>query len=182
MVQWGCIRCPDICEIYDCVVEGLTEYLPVSSTGHLLLAQRAMGIIGQASGSPREYDHSKDAADAYAICIQAGAIMAVFELYSRRMKQMALGLMGKDRDGLRMARNIAVAFLPAAVIGLLNGIIKEYLFGPWSVIAAWFVGGVLILSVKWMVSYLNKHGLAVFGYYRIALAAVVAILILTDIL
>ena len=120
------------------IVEGVTEYLPISSTGHLILAQRAMGIAGG------------DAADAYAICIQSGAILAVLGLYYRHVKQMTLGVLGKDAAGLRMATNTVVAFLPAAVIGLLlNDVIKSYLFGMWPVVGAWFVGGIAILAVAW---------------------------------
>src|SRR5262249_40560805 len=89
------------------VVEGLTEYLPVSSTAHLLLAQRALGV-GQS-----------EASDAYAICIQAGAIAAVLGLYARRVGQMLRGLAGRDPEGLRLAVNVVVAFLPAMVFGLL---------------------------------------------------------------
>lgn len=120
------------------IVEGVTEYLPISSTGHLILTQRAMGIAGG------------DAADAYAICIQSGAILAVLGLYYRHVKQMTLGVLGKEAQGFRMATNTVVAFLPAAVIGLLlNDVIKGYLFGMWPVVGAWFVGGVAILAVAW---------------------------------
>ena len=117
------------------IVEGLTEYLPVSSTGHLLLTQRALGIAQSAS------------ADAFAICIQAGAIVAVLGLYFSRVRQMVLGVVGKDPEGLKMATNVIAAFLPAAFIGLLlEKPIKKYLFGGeawglWPIVAAWFVGG-----------------------------------------
>jgi len=265
------------------VVEGLTEYLPVSSTGHLLLTQEWMSI-------PHD-----EAANAYAICIQAGAILAVLGLYWRRVKQMILGVLGRDPAGRRLAINVITAFLPAVVAGLiLEKPIKHFLFGEawglWPVVVAWFVGGVAIigvsrfrqqrgkagqkgfgldslawkqaliiglvqciamwpgtsrslvtivggilvglsmasavefsfllgvitlgaatahdalgsgsimlssygmgplliglvaafvsavLAIRWMVSYLNRHGLDIFGYYRIALALVVAILIWT---
>jgi undecaprenyl-diphosphatase len=269
------------------IVEGLTEYLPVSSTGHLLLAQRALGIA------------SSDAADAFAICIQLGAILAVLGLYRKRIGQIILGGLGRDPDGFRLGVNLVAAFLPAVAIGLLlNEPIKKYLFagdqfGLWPTVLAWFVGGVAILAVgwyrkwrkqeagggydmlqltwklalvigiaqciamwpgtsrslvtivggilvgmnlrsavefsfllgvitlsaatvydgykfgavmleefgwlnltlglffswlsavlavRWMVSYLNRHGLAIFGYYRIALALVVAALILGGVL
>jgi undecaprenyl-diphosphatase len=138
------------------IVEGLTEYLPVSSTGHLLLAQRAMGLTSEMSSSveapmrSEAMDDAKAAADAYAICIQAGAIVAVLGLYFRRVRQMGRGLLGRDEAGRRMLINILAGFLPAAVIGLLfNDIIKEYLFGPKPVVAAWFLGGVAILAVTW---------------------------------
>lgn len=123
------------------LVEGLTEYLPVSSTGHLLLAQRLMGIA------------SSDAADAFAICIQAGAILAVLGLYHRRVGDMALGMLGRSAGGRKLAWNILAAFIPAAGLGfVLEKTIKKYLFGNewglWPVVAAWFVGGVAILAVS----------------------------------
>lgn len=123
------------------LVEGLTEYLPVSSTGHLLLSQRLMGI------------GSSDAADAFAICIQAGAILAVLGLYYRRVGDMALGMLGRSAGGRKLALNILAAFIPAAGLGfVLEKTIKKYLFGNewglWPVVAAWFVGGVAILAVS----------------------------------
>lgn len=129
------------------IVEGMTEYLPVSSTGHLLIVQRAMGIgEGTKAGDPDEAERAKEASDAYAICIQAGAIIAVLGLYMKRVKEMIQGLMGRSTKGLRMVLNLAAGFLPAAVIGLIcNKTIKAYLFGPWPVVTAWFVGGVAIL-------------------------------------
>ena len=130
------------------VVEGLTEYLPVSSTGHLLLAERVMGIGEGAEDSPAAGQRSREAADAYAICIQAGAIVAVLGLYRRRIGQMLAGVAGRSAAGLGMAGNVVAAFLPAAVIGLLlDDFIKAYLFGVWPVVAAWFAGGVAILIV-----------------------------------
>ena len=124
------------------IVEGLTEYLPVSSTGHLLLAQRLMGI------------ESTTASDAFAICIQAGAIVAVLGLYRARVAQMAMGLLGRDNTGRSLFINLVSAFIPAAVLGLLlEKPIKKYLFGGdawgmWPIVAAWFVGGLAILAVS----------------------------------
>ncbi len=265
-------------------VEGFTEYLPVSSTGHLIVMQRVMGI------GRTEADNQ--AADAYSISIQAGAILAVLTLYFPYIRRMFRGLLGRDREGLRLAVNIAIAFLPAAVIGLFfHELIKEYLFGLWPIVFAWFVGGAAILivirwrrgqpeqpgllleqltwkhalligfmqciamwpgtsrslvtivgglligmhlksavvfsfllgvitltaataydtlkhgslmmevfgfsniaagfvmatitaviSVKWFLAYLQKHGLALFGYYRIALALTVAVLMISGLL
>jgi undecaprenyl-diphosphatase len=132
------------------LVEGLTEYLPVSSTGHLLLAQHVMGIGGTQGKPTPDEERSKQAADAYAICIQAGAILAVLGLYLRRVRQMVVGIMGKDPAGLNMVYDIAAGFMPAAVIGLLfESLIKRYLFGLRPVVVAWFVGGVAILTVAW---------------------------------
>ena len=124
------------------LVEGLTEYLPVSSTGHLLLAQRLMGI------------ESSTASDAFAICIQAGAILAVLGLYRQRVAQMMMGAVGRNKAGQRLLINLLSAFIPAAVLGLLlEKPIKRYLFagdewGLWPVVAAWFVGGLAILLVS----------------------------------
>ena len=123
-------------------VEGVTEYLPVSSTGHLILVQRAMGI-GQT-------EETNEAADAYSIAIQGGAILAVLTLYFPYMRRMFMGLLGKDSYGLKLSINILIAFLPAAVIGLLfHAQIKEYLFNLWAIVFSWFVGGVAILAVTW---------------------------------
>ena len=135
-------------------VEGLTEFLPVSSTGHIILAQRFMGL-GVAEGAKR-------ADDAYAIAVQAGAIMAVVGLYFRRVRSMALGLVGLDRKGLALAANILAAFLPAAVIGLLaEKHIKQYLFGLWPIVWAWLLGGLAIFA---MVRHQRKSA---WGYRRI---------------
>jgi len=125
------------------VVEGVTEYLPVSSTGHLLLTQRLLHI--------GESGQEKIAADAYAVCIQAGAILAVLGLYFRRVRQMTLGLVGRDSEGRSLLINLIVAFVPAAAIGfLLEKKIKLYLFGGdhwglWPIAGAWIAGGLLIL-------------------------------------
>jgi undecaprenyl-diphosphatase len=121
-------------------VEGITEYLPVSSTGHLLVAQSLLGLWK----TPAE----KTASDAYAICIQLGAILAVFLIFFGRIKQMVLGIFGKDNAGLKLVGNLIVALIPAAVFGvLLESRIKQYLYGVWPVAAAWFVGGLFILLV-----------------------------------
>jgi len=121
------------------IIEGITEYLPVSSTGHLLVAQHIMGI---GTASPLD----KAAADAFAICIQGGAILAVVGVYYKRVLQMLRGVLGKDAEGLKLAIQILVGFLPAAVIGLLlNDWIEARLFGMWPVVTAWMVGGILIL-------------------------------------
>jgi len=126
------------------IVEGLTEYLPVSSTGHLIVAQRALGLTGEA-------------ADAFAICIQAGAIVAVLGLYWKRVRQAAVGWVGKvgvgpgDADGFRLGLHLLVAFLPAAVLGpVLSDAIEARLFNPTMVAVALAVGGVAIIAVdRW---------------------------------
>jgi len=118
------------------LVEGLTEYLPVSSTGHLLVTQRLLGI------------RSGEAANAYAIVIQAGAIAALLGLYRERVGQMALGVAGREPVGARIAGALFIAFLPAAAAGLtLNRLIERHLFGPWPIVSAWAAGGLLILAI-----------------------------------
>jgi undecaprenyl-diphosphatase len=268
------------------VVEGVTEYLPVSSTGHLLVTQRALGL----TDTPAQ----KSAADAYAIVIQFGAILAVLVLYWRRFWSMLRGLAGRDPQGRKLAFALIAAVIPALILGILGEkYIKDYLFAVWPIIAAWIAGGIVILAVvaydrrtgrrpdqgvrleeltprqalivgllqcvamwpgvsrslatilggrlvglstqaavefsfllglvtltaatgyetvkdgqmivdtlgvlapivgvvvafisaalavKWMVGYLNKHSLAIFGWYRIALGIVVAALVLTNVL
>ncbi len=124
------------------VIEGITEYLPVSSTGHLLVAQHLMGI-GNGNAA------SKEAADSFAICIQGGAILAVLGLYFPRVWQMAKGLLGKDPAGLRLLVVIVAGFLPAAVLGVaFDHWIEAHLFGLIPVTAAWLVGGIAILTVS----------------------------------
>ncbi|MCU0780640.1 MAG: undecaprenyl-diphosphate phosphatase [Akkermansiaceae bacterium] len=126
------------------VIEGVTEYLPISSTGHLVVAQQLMGV-----GTRGALD--KAAADAFAICIQGGAILAVLGLYWPHVMKMLRGVLGRDPDGLRLATRILIGFLPAAVLGLaLNDLIDAHLMFMWPIIFAWVVGGVAILVVgRW---------------------------------
>jgi len=125
------------------VIEGITEYLPVSSTGHLLVAQHLMGI---GTGSPAE----KVAADTFAICIQGGAILAVLGLYFKRVRQMIQGLLGRDAEGLRLVIAIIAGFLPAAFFGVLfDDWIESKLFKPWPITFALFIGGAAILGLTW---------------------------------
>ena len=264
------------------LVEGITEYLPVSSTGHLLVTSHILGL-------PTGSNKAGDALKAYEIAIQFGAIVAVLGLYRHRFATMIEGLTGRSDEGRHLLQALAVAFVPAAVIGIIGEkVIKSHLFGVGPVIGAWAVGGVLILvfvargvlnrpggraletlttrdamiigvaqvaamwpgtsrslvtivaalllglsmasaiefsfllgvvtlsaataysvvkdgrlmvdtfglltptiglvvaflaavvSVRWMVTYLQKHSLAVFGWYRIAIAAVALVLVVTN--
>ena len=119
------------------LVEGVTEYLPVSSTGHLILAASLMRL---------DHPDAKDAVDAFIVVVQGGAILAVLALYWSRVVQMTRGLFGRDDVGFRLACNLGIAFAPAALAGLLlSKPIKAALFGPWPVLAALAAGG------AWMV-------------------------------
>jgi undecaprenyl-diphosphatase len=145
------------------LVEGITEYLPVSSTGHLLIAQRLLGI------------QSSDAANGYAIAIQAGAIVAVLGTYHQRVGDMLQGVVGRNGAGLRLAVCIIVAFLPAAVLAaLFDERIEQYLFGVKPVIAAWVVGGVLILALsRWVQAHREGMDLSQLGWRAALLIGIV---------
>ncbi len=141
------------------VVEGITEYLPISSTGHLLLTNELLGLNREEPlrGEDEQLlltpDGNvvtlKEAADAYAIVIQAGAILAVLILYWSRIYQAALGCLGLNPVGRRLARNLLLAFLPAAVLGLLfNDLIESVLFAPLPIAIALAVGGFLMIGVE----------------------------------
>jgi len=139
------------------VVEGLTEYLPVSSTGHLILANRFLGLdsdqplANQSGENGAPVRTLREAANAYAIIIQGGAILAVLIIYWQRILDIIAGVFGRSRTGLLLFRNLVVAFLPAAIFGLLlESWIDRHLFGPLPVINALVVGAFLMLAVeKW---------------------------------
>ena len=117
------------------IVEGLTEFLPISSTGHLILTSSLLG-----------WDDEK--ASVFAIAIQTGAILAVIWYYRERIGKVLAGLTS-DRVQQRFALNIIIAFLPAAVLGVLfSKLIKTYLFGPVPVAVALVVGGLIIFLVE----------------------------------
>jgi undecaprenyl-diphosphatase len=122
------------------LVEGLTEYLPVSSTGHLLVTTEILGLA--------QTPEAEQALDTYAICIQAGAILAVFVLYRERITLMIQGLLGRSADGRRVLVGMVAAFTPTAIIGLaLVDFVRDRLFGVPPVTFAWLVGGVGILAL-----------------------------------
>jgi len=130
------------------LVEGITEYLPISSTGHLIMVSELMGL--------GETADQRAAVDTFNIVIQGGAILAVLGLYFPRVIQMCKGLIGKDSVGLKLAIRIIVAFMPAAVLGvLLNDWIESKLFNTPAVLAALAVGGIFMIVIdKWKFS---KH-------------------------
>ncbi|WP_437792726.1 undecaprenyl-diphosphate phosphatase [Sorangium sp. So ce693] len=118
------------------VLEGLTEFLPVSSTGHLILLGAWLG-------------HQSEAAKTLDIVIQLGAVLAVVVYFRERLSTTVRGMVRRDPDSLRLALALAFAFLPAAVVGLLfHKAIKAYLFGPGPVAAALIAGGLLMIGVE----------------------------------
>jgi undecaprenyl-diphosphatase len=130
------------------VVEGLTEYLPISSTGHLLITKDLLGMNAMGSDTARQTTEM-DAINAYLVCIQFGAILAILVVCAYRFKKILKGLFQGDDEGRRLLANLILALLPAVVLGLLlEGPIKKFLFGTHPVIAAWFVGGVAILFIS----------------------------------
>ena len=118
------------------VVEGLTEFLPVSSTGHIILAEKLLNF----EGPPGKV---------FEIVIQLGAILAVCFLYRQKIWNTAAGVLRRDRPAMRFAVAIVVAFLPAAIVGVFaHKYIKSVLFNPTVVAIALIVGGVVILIVE----------------------------------
>ncbi|NNE74443.1 MAG: undecaprenyl-diphosphate phosphatase [Acidimicrobiales bacterium] len=119
-------------------IEGVTEYLPVSSTAHLAITEDLLGLTRTPEG--------RKAADSYAIVIQIGAIAAVLGLYRGRLVSLGRGVFGHDPQGRQLAVAIVVAFAPAATAGLVVGdAIKTELFSTWPIVAAWAVGGLALL-------------------------------------
>ncbi|HEX2836628.1 MAG TPA: undecaprenyl-diphosphate phosphatase [Phycisphaerales bacterium] len=135
------------------LVEGITEYLPISSTGHLIIANALMGL---------DTPDRKSAVDAFVIVIQGGAILAVLSLYWPHVLRMLKGFLGKDAQGLRLALNLIIAFIPAAIFGkLLDDWIESKLFSAGPVLLALALGGIYMMVVdQWQagkVAFLPKH-------------------------
>lgn len=146
------------------VVEGVTEYLPVSSTGHLILAAKWLGlsdaqrVVTPGNEADKSAQMKSEAVDSFEIVIQFGAILAVVGLYRKRCGQMIRGLSGKSDAGKHIFIMLVLAFLPAGVTGLLfHKKIEEHLFNAPCVIAALAVGGVLMIVAQW---YWRKKRLA----------------------
>jgi undecaprenyl-diphosphatase len=118
------------------IVEGLTEYLPVSSTGHLILVSHWLGDQG-------------DAAASFDIVIQLGAILAVLVHFRSLLARRAIGLFSFHRDSVSLLVALAIGFFPTVVAGLLlRKAIKAHLFGPLPVACALVAGGVAMIVVE----------------------------------
>lgn len=116
-------------------VEGLTEYLPVSSTGHLLLIEHFFGF------------QDEDFGKSFAVLIQLGAILALLSIYFRKLWLLATHMV-TDAYSRRFVIGVLIAFLPAAVVGALaHGFIKDVLFNPWIVCFSLIAGGAVLLYV-----------------------------------
>jgi undecaprenyl-diphosphatase len=117
-------------------VEGVTEYLPVSSTGHLILVGHFIGSEGEGSKS-------------FDIVIQLGAILAVLIHYRTLLRQQFTGLVAGRRDAMNLVGALLFAFVPTAVAGLMfRKVIRERLFGPLPVAIALVVGGIVMIVVE----------------------------------
>jgi undecaprenyl-diphosphatase len=133
------------------VVEGVTEYLPISSTGHLLVTSRLLDLPSSGKAG--------DAVKSYEIAIQFGAILAVLLLFRRRVGSMVEGLVGRSAEGRELLRVVAIAFVPSAVIGVVSEkVIKDVLFGVWPVVVAWIAGGVVVIALSRTGRLTNPNG------------------------
>ena len=120
------------------IVEGLTEFIPVSSTGHLILAGEVMRV--------------PQGTETFDIVIQLGAILAVVVLYRQRFVDVIVGLGRRDPQAIRFTSNVLIGFLPSAVIGAIAyGAIKAMLNTPIIVAVALVLGGIAILLIERMV-------------------------------
>jgi undecaprenyl-diphosphatase len=127
------------------VVEGLTEFLPISSTGHMILLGHLLGF----EGPPGKV---------FEITIQLGAILAVIVVYWSRLMRVARGFWKRGTPEHVFAVNIALAFLPAMVIGAtLHGPITALLFNPWVVSVALIVGGIVIIVIERRITQPTMH-------------------------
>ncbi len=130
------------------IVEGVTEFIPVSSTGHLILATELLG-----------FDANRWAA--FNVIIQLGAILAIVVLYWRTFRDVLIGLFQREPSAFAFTRNLLIAFVPAVVLGLLLGDQIELMLGN-AVIVAWalIIGGVAILIVERLARPVESHGVA----------------------
>lgn len=131
------------------IVEGVTEFLPISSTGHLILVSRAFNL-------------DKGAVDAFNIVIQGAALFAIIGLYWNRSKAIIAGIFGKNEEGKKLFFFLIISFLPAAIVGLLfEDLIEEKLFHSTPIALALIVGGILMIGIEWMLRKNKKSGITI---------------------
>ena len=143
------------------IVEGVTEYLPVSSTGHLILATELLGF-------------KADEWALFNIAIQPGAILAIVVLYWRTFWHEIVGLFHGSRGAIRFFRNLLIAFVPAVILGLAFGDAIELLLGN-AVVVAWalIVGGFAILIVERYARPVDRGGVAAVSLYQSVMIGIV---------
>ena len=150
------------------IIEGVTEFLPVSSTGHLLLAERFFGLGEGAFW------------DSFTVLIQLGAILAIVGLYFKKLWDVAIGMFTGDAYARRFVIGVLVAFLPAVIVGLIAGkYIKSVLFNPWVVCFTLIVGGAILQWVDRMDLETRYHDAMKFSlpmYFVIGLAQCVSMI------
>lgn len=128
------------------ILEGLTEFLPVSSTGHLRLLELVLG-------------HEDEASKALDVVMQLGAIIAVVVYYRARLTSLAKGLLARDPAAIRLLVALGVAFVPAAMVGLaFHKRIKAALMSAGPIAGALIVGGIVMIAVEWFRSRREIHG------------------------
>ena len=138
------------------IVEGVTEFIPVSSTGHLILASELLG-----------YDSAQWAV--FNVVIQLGAILAVIVLYWRTFWAVFLGLLGNQPESWRFVRNVAIGFLPSAVVGLALHRQVEAMLGSAAIVAwALIAGGILILVIERTAPQGSEKGVADISFKKAA--------------
>ena len=122
------------------LLEGLTEFLPVSSTGHLILASEVIGFHNEGSV-------------AFKIAIQFGSILAVLVAYRQRFSRIAIGLLQREAGAIAFTRNVILGFLPALLVGAFAySTIRALLGSPMTVAVALVLGGLAILLIEWLVT------------------------------
>ena len=139
------------------VVEAATEFLPVSSTGHLLLADKVLGFAGPGTGVP---------GGVFEVAIQLGAILAIVVLYFKKLWSVLIGLPNKI-EAQKFAFFVMLAFLPAAAVGVVvHDFIKTVLFNPMVVCVALILGGAAILLVEQFAPKAKVHTVETMGWKK----------------
>jgi undecaprenyl-diphosphatase len=149
------------------ITQGVTEFLPVSSTGHMILANRVLN--GELGGGA----HNR-AMNSYFVIIQCGSILAIILVFWRRILSVFAALFGRSSEGLRLARNLLASLIPAAVVGIfLDGILQKLFYNPTCIACALILGAALIFAFEKKYSYarntLNVNDLQIFSSVKIGL-------------